>query len=181
MVDKSERPAITPDGFEFPYSHFGDPEKRTRILSDIGQRLDLNPQLVFNVGSGYDITPSDAFPNARVIHIDIVPMVVGFLRSTGFEAYEPKDVPGRLVPDLIIDILGPGSEGIPQSSQTVIITTSRTIHQGDDIMALVDDGDSPNVITDYDEMSALWQRGNGEHVHLLVKRFNLDWDYGGTG
>jgi hypothetical protein len=118
------RPKLTPEGTPFPYSHFGDPEARVGLLRDVNRSFSLHPDVVVNVGSGYDITPSDAFPNARVVHVDIQPDIVEFLRQSGFEAYQPDQFPNDLSADLIINILGPSGQGnVPLSPRGTLLTT----------------------------------------------------------
>jgi hypothetical protein len=121
------RPKETPEGYPFPHSHYGDATLRTQLLRDIKHELFLTPDVVVNMGSGYDITPSDAFPSARVIHVDSAPAIVEFLRRSGFEAYHPDQVPEELTADLIIDILGPGQGDVPLGPRGVLLTTN-TLH-----------------------------------------------------
>jgi hypothetical protein len=116
------RPKFTPEGYQFPYSHFGETVTRTELLRDIKRDLSLSPEVVVNMGSGYDITPSDSFLSSRVIHVDIDSEIVEFLRRSGFEAYHPEDFPDDLYADLVISLSGPGLGNIPVSPRGVLLT-----------------------------------------------------------
>lgn len=164
----SERPTHTPDGFEFPYSHFGDPEQRTKLLRDIGSIIGIRPQTVLNMGCGYDITPSDVFPNARVIHVDLEESIVSFLNKHGFESYEPSGIPENFRADLAISILGPRVEDHLIASSGVLLTTATScIPDGMDIRGLVYfDGEEPRIMGDLKGTSALW--GSNREIHLAA-------------
>lgn len=175
---KTGRPTKTPDGLDFPYSHFGDPAEREKLLRDIADRLDLAPQVVLNMGSGYDITPSDAFPDARVVHVDLEPPayiegavnIVEFLKAHGFEAYDSRQLPEDFQADLGIDILGPGIEGRLIKLGGVVISTAHDVPEGMKLIALVDDNEPRIVVTDPGEMDILWQARQSPMVHLVVTR-----------
>lgn len=173
-LNNPERPKNTPDGFDFPYSHFGDPEKRTHLLRNINEAMGINPQVVVNIGCGYDITPSDAFPNARVIHIDIVPQFVEFLRQSGFEAYLPDETPNLPPANLVINILGPGYSGIGMRDDAIILTTNRVLPQGSEVIGLVDTSDPPQIVTGNEAIRKLWDRNNGNDVHLVAMRLGIE-------
>jgi|GEM_PF-3702326 hypothetical protein len=124
------RPTRTPEGLQFPYSHFGNTAARTSLLQAVKRGLNVHPDVVVNMGSGYDVTPSDAFPEARVVHVDMVPDIVRFLRRGGFEAYEPEQVPADLTSDLTVDVLGPGLGAVPLAPKGVFLTTGSHIPEG---------------------------------------------------
>jgi hypothetical protein len=124
------RPTRTPDGQPFPHTSIEDAETRTARLRDVRQKLSLNPAVVVNMGSGFDVTPSDAFPSARVVHVDIVPDIVAFLQQSGFEAYQPDQVPEDLAADLIIDVFGPGQGIVPLAPGGSLLTTQNHIPEG---------------------------------------------------
>jgi hypothetical protein len=117
------RPKETPRGDPFPYTSIEDAQKRTDRLREIKGKLSLHPDVVVNMGSGYDVTPSDAFPDARVVHVDIDQGTVEFLRRAGFEAYQPHQVPKDLAADLIIDVFGPGQGNVPLAPGGSFLTT----------------------------------------------------------
>ncbi|HET7827450.1 MAG TPA: hypothetical protein VFK97_01110 [Candidatus Saccharimonadales bacterium] len=163
------RPRKTPDGLDFPYSHFGNPEARTQLLKDVAEALKLEPRVVVNVGSGYDITPSDAFPEARVIHTDIAPQVVKFLIEAGFEAYEPQAMP-RLEADLSMSILGGDAYSVPLSPSGFVLSTSMYLPEEMGVVGLVDTSEPPNIVTDVSAMEELWHRNEGRNVHLVASQ-----------
>lgn len=172
-MSNPERPAQTPDGFPFPYSHFGDTGKRTALLKDIGAGLLIEPKTVINIGSGYDITPSDAFPDARVIHVDIAEEIVRFLRKSGFEAYEPEDIPDDVAADLAISILAPTPKPDLIAVGGVLLTTlgrHRQIPEGMAIRGLVEySGEEPQVVNGLVGIEELWDSGKDIHLAAFTK------------
>ncbi len=131
------RPKQTPSGEPFPYTSFEDAETRTARLRDIKHKMSLHPDTVVNMGSGYDVTPSDAFPDARVVHVDIEPEIVEFLRRAGFEAYQPDELPEDLAADLIIDVLGPGQGAVPLAPRGMMLTTQKHVPEGMTVTGVV--------------------------------------------
>lgn len=180
-MTKPERPSQTPDGLSFPFSHFGDTDKRTRLLQDIACAIKLDPKLVINMGSGYDITPSDAFPDARVIHVDIDPPeymqddtvnIVNFLQESGFEAYTPSDLPAELQADLAISILAPRVDDELIAPGGVLLETidDRYVPEGMQITGLVEYVDEePKIISNPIDMQELWSSDREIHLVAFMK------------
>jgi hypothetical protein len=168
-------PETTPDNLPFPYSHFGDPLKRVALLQRIGQVINLKPSTVVNLGAGYDITPSIAFPDARVIHTEIIPEAIRFLGRIGFEVYSPEDTPD-LKADLAISILGPNLHSLNNklADQAFYISTAasgRYIPEDMAVIGLVND--ELQMCTNIDEIENMWEGTAGLHLGVYATRIAL--------
>lgn len=180
LPNRQDLPPQTPEGFEFPYSHFGDPDERIQLLKDINKRLNINPQTVLNMGSGYDVTPSYAFPDARVIHVDLAPYpateetpgIVDFLKTAGFEAYTPDDLPDDFTANLVISILCPAYIEDKVSPGGIILktTSGRDIPDEMKIEGLVEDieGDF-RIVDDAEAVQELWESNREIHLAAFKK------------
>lgn len=168
----TQRPTRTPEGLPFPYSHFGDTAQRTTLLKEIDRGLLIEPDTVVNMGSGYDITPSDAFPESRVIHVDIEEQIVGFLQENGFEAYRPEDLPDDISADLAISILAPGPKPELIALGGVLLQTvgHRHIPEGMALRGLVEySGEEPKVVGDLAGIEELWASDRDIHLAAFTR------------
>lgn len=52
----------------------------------VADRFDLAPSIVYHPGSGHDVSPSTAFPESRVIYVDVDVAAMDDLTSAGYEA-----------------------------------------------------------------------------------------------
>lgn len=62
-------------------------EDLVRQLQLIQQTLKADPKTIYYPCSGADISPSDAFPHARVIYVDIDPRAIEALKKNKYEAH----------------------------------------------------------------------------------------------
>lgn len=171
-MSTAQRPDQTPEGYPFPYSHFGDTDRRTDLLKDIDRELLIDPDTVLNIGSGYDITPSDAFPEPRVIHVDIEERIVGFLQENGFEAYRPEDLPDDISADLAISILAPSPKPELIAIGGVLLQTlgRRHIPEGMALRGLVEhSGEEPKVVGDLAGIEELWASDRDIHLAAFTR------------
>ncbi len=182
MDAKLNRATRAPDGGIFPRSHFGPIDERVALLRAIADTLQLDTQTVLNMGAGYDMSPSIAFPDSRVVHVDLSPNednpyqedVVGFLKGEGYEAYTPGDLPDDFRADLGLDMRGPGIEPRLIKLGGTIISTSTYIPDHNVVIGLVDSGAKRRIVTDRDEIAEM--RDDEEPVHLVISR-NLPETY----
>jgi len=49
-------------------------------------QFDLSPEVVYHPGSGHDVSPSAAFPESRVVYVDVDKAVINDLTNAGYEA-----------------------------------------------------------------------------------------------
>jgi hypothetical protein len=165
-------PETEPGGLPFPYSHFGDPQVRVNLLQSIARTLDLQPKLIINLGSGFDVTPDMAFPNAETVHVDDDSQIVRFLGRVGFTAYTTDELPTGLRPDLAMNILGGQLDGFAHRDLQLTpggsyITTEAEVRDLPDymtVLALVDNDHT--IITDPVDVAELW--GSEAPIHLGV-------------
>jgi hypothetical protein len=52
----------------------------------IDDHFDLSPDIVYHPGSGHDVSPSAAFPESQVVHVDIDEAAMDDLARAGYEA-----------------------------------------------------------------------------------------------
>ena len=52
----------------------------------VADRFDLSPDVVYHPGSGHDVSPSAAFPESRVIYVDVDEAAMDDLTRVGYEA-----------------------------------------------------------------------------------------------
>lgn len=181
MPDISKRPEFTPDGLPFPYSLYGDTAIRTELIRRIGSVFLPDPRLVINMGSGYDITPSDAFPDARVIHVDLhTPEyvdekydIVNFLNNVGYEAYSLDELPRDLEFDVGISILAPAISPEKIAVGGILITTQtefepEAMYVEGVVTYMEEEEFIHNVISDTREVARIWDQE--EEIHLAIYR-----------
>jgi len=52
----------------------------------VGDHFDLAPDVVYHPGSGHDVSPSAAFPESRVVYVDVDEAAMDDLTDAGYEA-----------------------------------------------------------------------------------------------
>lgn len=85
------------------YSLYQD-EMLVRSLRLFAETLNPNINLVYYPCSGPDISPSEAFPESRVIYVDTDPKAVKALKTKGYEVYQQSALKYELKPkaDLVL-------------------------------------------------------------------------------
>ncbi len=61
-------------------------DERTAQYRAVAERFDLSPELVYHPGSGHDVSPSEAFPESRVVYVDVDAAAMDDLNRAGHEA-----------------------------------------------------------------------------------------------
>ncbi|MFB6084858.1 MAG: hypothetical protein ABEJ94_11515 [Halorientalis sp.] len=52
----------------------------------VADQFDLSPEVVYHPGSGHDVSPSAAFPESRVVYVDVDEAAMDDLTDAGYEA-----------------------------------------------------------------------------------------------
>ncbi|WP_226023866.1 hypothetical protein [Halomicrobium salinisoli] len=52
----------------------------------VAERFDRSPDVVYYPGSGHDVSPSEAFPESRVVYVDVDAAAMDDLKRAGYEA-----------------------------------------------------------------------------------------------
>lgn len=61
-------------------------DERVAQYRAVAERLGLSPDVVYHPGSGHDVSPSRAFPESRVVYVDVDVAAMTELRRAGYEA-----------------------------------------------------------------------------------------------
>jgi hypothetical protein len=63
-------------------------EDRVTQYRAVADHFDLSPELVYHPGSGHDVSTSEAFPESRVVYVDVDKAAVDDLDRAGYEAVD---------------------------------------------------------------------------------------------
>ncbi|MFC7139806.1 hypothetical protein ACFQMA_08135 [Halosimplex aquaticum] len=158
----------------------------------VGDHFDLAPDVVYHPGSGHDVSPSAAFPESRVVYVDVDEAAMDDLARAGYEAVG-ADATGHelatgadvivfrnagLVEEAVVDAnLRPGGWVLANDH----LESARHLARMDtlELIGVIPDdwtGESPPVVTGRLDgyLSAAGQTGNSSPDPPFVKGTPLD-------